>query len=192
MENNKGICMKYLAIATILTLATLMACETEDPVEETPIIVDEESTIVVKTSAEEQADENLNSLDRIVQNLTSGRSCYVGEMIHLKATVAERSLIRFAANKPWIIDGLAAETNNNNLWIYISMFPVNDFLQCPANYYKDGETYVFPILITTIAAEKDVGWRKGDPISFEVYSEIVVTEELKKELRKVDCGAEEG
>lgn len=184
--------MRYLTIATILILATLVACETEDPVEETSIIVDEDSTVVVTTSTQERADENLNSLDRIVQNLTSGRGCYVGEMIHLKATVARRVLLRAADNKNWIIERLGVEAINDNLWIGISMFPVNEFLECPANYYKDGETYVFPILITAIYASKDVGSRKGDPIFFEVHSEIVVTEALKKELRKVDCGDEEG
>ena len=185
--------MKYLAIATILTLATLVACETEDAVEETSIIVDEGSTIVINSSteeqADEQADENLNALDRIVRNLTGGRGCYVGETIHLKATVAERTLHhpRF-----WEVESLVLETNNDKLWIRINMSPVNDFVKCPSKYYKEGETYVFPIFIRIIETDFHKGWRIGEPPPLRVYSTIVVTEELKEELRKVDCEDEEG
>ena len=184
--------MKYLAMATILTLAILVACETEDPVGETSIIVDEGSTVVVTTSTEEQSEEQLNFMDRIVQNLAIKRNCYIGETILLEATVLVRSLFRSSVNDPWEIESLAVETNNDNLWISITMDPVSEFLECPTNYYKNGETYVFSILITHIIAERGQGWREGDPLLFSVYGEIVVTEELKKELRKVGCEDEEG
>ena len=183
--------MKYLAIATILTLATLLACETEDAVEETSIIVDEGSTIVINSSTDEQADgqadENLNALGRMFQNLIRGHGCYVGKTIHLKATVAKRTLLH-----PKFIERLVLETNNDNLWIGINMAPVNDFVECPSKYYKEGETYVFPILIRYIQIQSGKAWHEGEPPPLSVFGNIVVTEELKEELRKVDCKDEEG
>lgn len=181
--------MKSLMIATILMLVLLVACETEDSVEGTSIIMDEGSTIVVSASNEESPDEQLDFIDGIVQNLIVKHNCYVGETILLEATVLGRSLL-LTDGKPDFFESLALETNTDKLWIGVDMTPVNKFLPC-LNYYNEGETYVFPLLVISLQAHKSWDWREGDPLSFDVHTKIVITEELEKELRKVDCGNDE-
>ena len=181
--------MKNLVLIVIyISVVFITGCGTDDPVEEATVLVDKESAVVV--SPEEQSDGQVNYIEGIVQNLTINRDCYVGGEILLKATVKESSLIWGGpANElPFVIESLALETNNDRLWISVDMRPLQRSLLC-IDYYKEGETRVFPILITAVEAEKD-DWHQGDTLSFHVYSKIMVTEKLKEELLKVDCWKE--
>ena len=169
--------MKSLVIAIILILAFLVACETEDPSRKTSIVMDEGSAIIVSTPNEEQADEQLNFVDNIVQNLTVKHNCYVGQTILLEATVAVVGEFGYI---------LYLETNTDKLWISVNILPAIEIFECE-DYYKEGETYAFPLLVEAVVASRDRDWREGDPVSFEVYSNLVITEELEKKLQKAGC-----
>ena len=143
--------MTGLAIALILLLA-FVACETEDPVEETSIIVDKGSTITVSPTNEKQSDEQLNFVESTVQNLTVKHVCYVGQTILLEATIA-------------IVGDLGSmlylETNTDKLQISVDILPATEIFECD-DYYKKGDTYVFPLLIESVVARKNRDWREGE------------------------------
>ena len=166
--------MKNLAIATILMLLVLVACERE----EESIMVDEGSTIIV-------------TADSIVQNLTTKGNCYVGETIHIKAAVSDIQNYLDRRGNPNFLVSLAIETDIDKMRFSIDMTPISGLLQC-VEYYKIGETYVFPILITSIKVNGGGGHDVEEPVpdhlaNFDVLSKIVITEELREELEEAEC-----
>ena len=49
------------------------------------------------------------------------------------------------------------------MWFLIDMSPIEELLQC-MDYYKIGETYVFPILITSINVYGEGGHDVEEPV----------------------------
>ena len=188
--------MKYLAMATILTLAILVACETEDPVGETTIIVGEGSTIIVGegVSVEEQPDQPL-FVNRIVQDVVHKRHCGVGDTIIVQTTVLNDG------DRALRVGQMHLETGNDDVRFTISTDVLLWVLQCQ-DYFKDGETYELKLFIGGIKLrsereiERERNFREldkeADLPTLEVLATLIMTQKLEKEIREAGCWIDQG
>ena len=211
--------MKYIVIASILTITVLTSCEKENSVsEEVAITADEAEPVVdeaepvvdeaepVVDEAEpvvdevppfieedkevpivEQFDEPINFIEDIVEHVFIKRQCYVGEKFAVEGTVINP--FQNAGFRPGRTT-LFLEVNHKDVHLFsVDLRPLQDFLACE-DYYKLGNTYVFPLFIRSITApilNEPLDIDEKPRTIFRVSTRIMVTEELKLELRNVGC-----
>lgn len=181
--------VKYAVIVIILIIISLTSCETENPAtEDSSVIVSEDATIVVGEGStvligegvdiERQPDKPL-SINQIHQRL-----CYVGDTVTIEGTVLkDETALTFGL--------IYLETGDSDVEFVVYTDALFHLLLCN-DYYKAGETYEFKLIITGIGflAAQDrphFELEKGDAPVFRVAAELILTEELEREIREAGC-----
>ena len=172
--------MNYIVIASLLMLIVFTSCEKEKPVSQEISSMEDDAVVNA-----EQPDEPIDFIDRIVEHVFVDRRCYVGMEFTIEGTLINPGGLPFNG-----LGRLYLDTNHREIGLYIiDLEPLRDFLSC-GDYFKADERYILPIYIRSITAPirnqpLDIGEKPRRV--FNVIARIVVTEELKLQLKAAGC-----
>ena len=184
--------MKYSIIATIFIIGILTTYETEHIVDEEGLIIASEGVAIAQ-----QQDKPLPP-DFFAPDVIENGLCFVGQTFTIKATL--KNMDRMFAL------GIATfETNRDSVFFTTDATPLFEFLdllEC-RDYYKEGGTYTFTIYIEGIGVYRaddpafhrvikfhegaEGRGRRREAFLFEIWSSIIITEDLVKELKAAGC-----
>ena len=176
--------MKYLTIVTIFIMGILGTYETEHFVGEEGLIIAGEGVAIAQ-----QHNKPLPP-DFFVEDVIEKGLCFVGQTLTIKATLQKARLM-------FGLGFVLFETNNDSVVFIMDTLPFLKPEQVVCiDYYKDGGTYNFPIYIGGISIYEwddpsldaiiERHGKRNTPI-FVVSSVVMITEELRKELRAANC-----